>query len=82
MLYLRSIDKAVFDERMYAALQEQCKAAQVARTKIAKSLQMAQSTEVELKSKFAAAPDKSTRSTVLVSFPFWLSERIGFCTEF
>ncbi|KAI0674762.1 hypothetical protein C8Q78DRAFT_499145 [Trametes maxima] len=61
----RPSDKAVFDARSYASLEERCKAAQVARSKISKSLQMAQSAEVELKSRYAPLREKMKPSALL-----------------
>ncbi|KAI1791245.1 hypothetical protein LXA43DRAFT_1011781 [Ganoderma leucocontextum] len=52
----RSSDKAVFDQRMYAALQEQCRTAQLTRSKLSKSLQVAQSAEGESKNRHASHP--------------------------
>ncbi|KAI0356371.1 hypothetical protein OH77DRAFT_1401344 [Trametes cingulata] len=50
----RSSDNTILDARDYASLEERCKNARLARAKISKSLQMAQSVEVELKSKHAS----------------------------
>ncbi|PIL34057.1 hypothetical protein GSI_03766 [Ganoderma sinense ZZ0214-1] len=52
----RSSDKTVFDQHMYAALQEQCRTAQHARNKLSKSLQVVQSVEGESKSRRANHP--------------------------
>ncbi|KAM5543139.1 hypothetical protein V8D89_003013 [Ganoderma adspersum] len=52
----RSSDKAIFDQRMYAALQEQCRTAQHTRNKLSKSLQVAQTAEGESKSRRANHP--------------------------
>ena len=68
----RSSDKAVFDARSNASLEERCRTAQVARSKISKSLQMAQMAEVELRSKYAPIKDRAERNALLVSC---LSER-------
>ncbi|KAI0331186.1 hypothetical protein GY45DRAFT_1345470 [Cubamyces sp. BRFM 1775] len=61
----RSSDKAVFDARSYASLEERCRTAQVARSKISKSLQMAQMAEVELRSKYAPIKDSAGRDALL-----------------
>ncbi|RPD78465.1 hypothetical protein L226DRAFT_543799 [Lentinus tigrinus ALCF2SS1-7] len=61
----RSSDDAIFDARMYAALQDQCKAAQDARSKISQSLQMAQSAESELKSKYSPFRNRIAKSVQL-----------------
>ena len=49
----RSSDKTVFEQHTYAALQEQCRTAQAARSKLSKSLQVAQTAEGESKSRHA-----------------------------
>ena len=72
----RSSDKAIFDQRMYAALQEQCRTAQHARNKLSKSLQVAQIAEGESKSKRANHPPFRGKigngtSTLLVSPFLW-----------
>ncbi|RDX48023.1 hypothetical protein OH76DRAFT_693877 [Lentinus brumalis] len=62
----RSSDDAMFDARMYAALQEQCKAAEDARNKISQSLQMAQSAESEVKSKYSTFRNRVAKSAALL----------------
>ena len=73
LLSARSIEGAVFDERMYTALQEQCAAAARARAKIAKTLQHVQVAEGKLgrgeKSRFSLFGGKTANGTpVLVSY--------------
>ena len=63
----RSSDDAIFDARMYAALQEQCKAAQDARSKISQSLQIAQTADSELKGKYWPFRNRIAKSARLVS---------------
>ncbi|OJT12743.1 hypothetical protein TRAPUB_10691 [Trametes pubescens] len=65
----RSSDKAVFDARSYASLEERCRSAQAARNKLSKSLQMAQSAEVELKSKYAPLKSRLVQSVSLPDPP-------------
>ncbi|KAI8975877.1 hypothetical protein BD414DRAFT_517357 [Trametes punicea] len=55
----RTNDRTVFDARSYASLEERCRAAEVARSKITKTLQMAQMAEVELRSKYPLSQDKA-----------------------
>lgn len=64
--FIRSSDKAVFDARAYASLEERCRSAQTARNKLSKSLQMAQSAEVELKSKYAPLQSRLKQSVSMV----------------
>ncbi|KAI0829898.1 hypothetical protein BC628DRAFT_1359257 [Trametes gibbosa] len=71
----RSNDKAVFDIRSYTSLEERCKASQMTRSKISKSLQMVQNAEVELKSKYAPLQDKM-RENISVSGTPRLSWRL------
>ncbi|KAI0644576.1 hypothetical protein C8Q79DRAFT_912828 [Trametes meyenii] len=70
----RPSDKAVFDARSYLSLEERCKAAQVARSKISKSLQMAQSAEVELKGRYA--PLRKMKPSALLPDPRRFSWRL------
>ncbi|CDO75530.1 hypothetical protein BN946_scf184871.g11 [Trametes cinnabarina] len=68
--------KAVFDVRSYASLEERSRNAKIARSKITKSLQMAQMAEVEMRKKHPALQerpkDKATLpSTLLSKSPMW-----------
>ncbi|KAI0717282.1 hypothetical protein C8T65DRAFT_707331 [Cerioporus squamosus] len=64
----RSSDDAIFDARMYAALQEQCKAAEDARNKISQSLHQAQSAESGLKSKYSPFRNRIAKSALLLTW--------------
>ncbi|KAI0371110.1 hypothetical protein BV20DRAFT_942613 [Pilatotrama ljubarskyi] len=65
----RSSDNAIFDARSYASLEERCKSAQLARTKISQSLQIARSAEVELKSKYTPLRQKIKQCASLPPTP-------------
>ncbi|KAH9894936.1 hypothetical protein C8Q73DRAFT_645470 [Cubamyces lactineus] len=65
---LSDVDRyAVFDVRSYASLEERCRTAQAARSKISRSLQMAQMAEVEMRSKYAPIKDSTERNALLPS---------------
>ncbi|KAI0633690.1 hypothetical protein C8Q77DRAFT_1218000 [Trametes polyzona] len=55
----RSSEKAVFDIRSYASLEEQSNAARAQRERISKTLEAMRSSSVELKSKYAPLQEKS-----------------------
>ncbi|EIW63189.1 uncharacterized protein TRAVEDRAFT_56298 [Trametes versicolor FP-101664 SS1] len=65
----RLSDKAVFDAQSYASLEERCRSAQTARNKLSKSLQMVQSAEVELKSKYAPLQSRLKQSVSMPDSP-------------
>ncbi|OSD01312.1 hypothetical protein PYCCODRAFT_1369570 [Trametes coccinea BRFM310] len=78
----RAGEKAMFDIRSYASLEERSRNAQIARSKITKTLQMAQMAEAEMKRKYPALTDKPQISALpqsaLLSKPFIWRLLIGF----
>ncbi|KAI9068355.1 hypothetical protein FKP32DRAFT_1561965 [Trametes sanguinea] len=78
----RAGEKALFDIRSYASLEERSRNAKIARSKITKTLQMAQMTEAEMKRKNPALEDKPQLSALppsaLLSKPFIWRLLIGF----